>query len=109
MPAHMCGNIKINFYIIFTLIHEVRRILRRLEFHYTPKHASWLNMAEIEIGNMNQQCLDRRIPSFDVLVKELKCWQTQRNEKQATINWMFDVDRARQKLERSYGKLNSQN
>jgi len=53
---------------------EARRLLRRLEFHYTPKHASWLNMAEIEIGNMNQQCLDRRIPTPEILTEELECW-----------------------------------
>jgi len=88
---------------------EARRILRRLEFHYTPKHASWLNMAEIEIGNMNQQCLDRRISNKDILIEELEYWQKDRNAKKASIKWMFDVDKARQKLERAYGKLNSQN
>lgn len=89
--------------------HEARRILRRLEFHFTPKHASWLNMAEIEIGNMNQQCLDRRIPNKNILIEELKHWQTKRNEEKASIDWMFDVDLARQKLNRAYGKLNCQN
>jgi transposase len=88
---------------------EARRILRRLEFHYTPKHASWLNMAEIEIGNMNQQCLDRRIPDKDKLVEELTFWQTQRNEKKASINWMFNLDTARTKLDKAYTKLNYQN
>lgn len=88
---------------------EARRILRRIEFHYTPKHASWLNMAEIEIGNMNQQCLDRRIPNKDTLIEELKNWQTERNAKKASIKWLFDVDKARQKLNRAYGKLSGQN
>jgi len=88
---------------------EARRILRRLEFHFTPKHASWLNMAEIEISNMNQQCLDRRIPNKDILIKELSHWQTERNAKKASIKWMFDVDKARQKLDRAYGKLTGQN
>ncbi len=88
---------------------EARRILRRLEFHFTPKHASWLNMAEIEIGNMNQQCLDRRIPNNKILIEELESWQIQRNTEKASIKWMFDVDKAREKLNRSYEKLTSQN
>lgn len=88
---------------------EARRILRRLEFHFTPKHASWLNMAEIEIGNMNQQCLDRRVSNKNELIVELEHWQDRRNSDKATIDWMFDVDRARHKLERAYAKLISQN
>ncbi len=88
---------------------EARRVLRKLAFHYTPKHASWLNMVEIEIGNMNQQCLDRRIDSMDLLQSELAAWQQQRNEEKASINWMFDVDQARTKLHRAYDKLTGQN
>ena len=88
---------------------EARRVLRKLEFHYTPKHASWLNMVEIEIGNMNQQCLDRRIDSMDLLESELAAWETRRNEEKASINWMFDVDKARTKLHRAYDKLTGQN
>jgi transposase len=88
---------------------EARRILQRLEFHFTPKHASWLNMAEIEIGNMNQQCLDRRIPNQNVLIEELEHWQIQRNKEKASIQWMFDVDKARVKLNRSYQNLIGQN
>lgn len=88
---------------------EARRLLRRLEFHYTPKHASWLNMAEIEIGNMNQQCLDRRIPTKKMLIDELESWQVQRNKEKASINWMFNVDKARTKLNRAYEKLIGQN
>ncbi|WP_462099720.1 IS630 family transposase [Vibrio cholerae] len=88
---------------------EARRILKRLEFNYTPKHASWLNMAEIEIGVMNRQCLDRRIGSWDILTSELKAWENNRNAEKASINWMFDVDGARQKLNRAYGTLTSQN
>jgi transposase len=84
---------------------EARRILQRLEFHFTPKHASWLNMAEIEIGNMNQQCLDRRIPNEKMLIEELRQWQIQRNKEKASIRWMFDVDNARKKLHRSYDAL----
>jgi transposase len=85
---------------------EARRILRRLEFHYTPTHASWLNMVEIEIGNMNQQCLDRRIPDWRMLEQELSAWETQRNAEKATIDWMFNVDKARNKLTRAYQGLN---
>ena len=81
---------------------EARRILRRLEIHYTPKHASWLNMVEIEIGVMVSQCLDRRIPSKDILVKEVKAWERRRNRDKARINWLFTVDRARAKLGRAY-------
>lgn len=86
---------------------EARRILRRLEFHYTPPHASWLNMVEIEIGNMNQQCLDRRIPDWQTLVSELSAWEKRRNKEKATIKWMFNVDKARKKLNRAYDGLNS--
>lgn len=85
---------------------EAQRIMKRLEFHYTPKHASWLNMVEIEIGNMNQQCLDRRIGSYDNLTSELTAWEAQRNQEGATINWMFDVEKARHKLSKAYDKLN---
>ena len=88
---------------------EALRILKKLEFHFTPKHASWLNMAEIEIGNMNQQCLDRRISNKAKLIEELKHWQARRNEQKASINWMFNVDTAREKFDRAYSKLNRQN
>lgn len=88
---------------------EARRILNKLEFHFTPKHASWLNMAEIEIGNMNQQCLDRRIPCKDFLIQELESWQERRNIQCSSIKWMFDVDSARSKFEKAYQKINCQN
>jgi transposase len=81
---------------------EARRILDRLEFHYTPKHASWLNMVEIEIGVMVGQCLDRRIPDKATLVAEVASWERRRNAEKARINWMFTVDRARVKLGRAY-------
>ncbi|WP_084724210.1 IS630 family transposase [Thalassomonas viridans] len=85
---------------------EALRLLNRLEFHYTPKHAGWLNMVEIEIGNMNQQCLDRRLPSWEKLHSELGAWEKGRNDEGATIKWMFDVDKAREKLTRAYQQLN---
>lgn len=81
---------------------EARRILQRLEIHYTPKHASWLNMVEIEIGAMVSQCLDRRIPTKALLVKEVKAWEKRRNREKARIRWLFTVEKARQKLGRSY-------
>lgn len=87
---------------------EARRILRRLEFHYTPKHASWLNMVEIEIGVMVGQCLDRRIPDKATLVSEVTAWERRRNAERATIKWLFTVDKARKKLARSYPPVAAQ-
>lgn len=81
---------------------EARRILRRLEFHYTPKHASWLNMVEIEIGVMVSQCLDRRIPTKEILASEITAWERARNRDRARIKWQFTVDCARKKLGRAY-------
>ena len=81
---------------------EAHRLLRRLEFHYTPKHASWLNMVEIEIGVLRGQCLDRRIGERGQLVSEIDAWVRARNASGARINWMFDTQRARQKLGRAY-------
>ena len=66
-------------------------------------------MVEIEIGNMNRQCLDRRIDSMDLLESELAAWETRRNREKASINWLFDVDKARTKLHRAYDSLTSQN
>jgi len=88
---------------------EALRILRCLEFHYTPKHASWLNMVEIEIGVMNRQCLDRRIADMDTLRSELQSWESARNEAKSTIQWLFDIDKARTKLTRAYERLNQSN
>ena len=81
---------------------EAHRILQRLEFHYTPKHASWLNMVEIEIGVLRGQCLDRRIGERDVLVSEIEAWQRQRNASGARIKWRFTTAKARTKLARAY-------
>ena len=81
---------------------EAHRVLRRLEFHYTPKHASWLNMVEIEIGVLRSQCLDRRIGERHHLVSEIAAWERQRNAEGARIKWMFTTDRARTKLARAY-------
>jgi len=81
---------------------EARRVLRRLEFHYVPKHASWLNMAEIEIGVLRTQCLDRRIATKERLVSEIAAWERQRNASGARIKWMFTTEKARAKMGRAY-------
>jgi transposase len=81
---------------------EAHRILRRLEFHYTPKHASWLNMVEIEIGVLRSQCLDRRIADRHTLKAEIDAWEARRNAARARIKWMFTTQRARIKLLRAY-------
>jgi transposase len=81
---------------------EARRILRRLNFHYTPKHASWLNMVEIEIGVLRGQCLDRRIATKEELACEIAAWERQRNRSAARIKWMFTTEKARSKMGRAY-------
>lgn len=81
---------------------EARRVLRRLEFHYVPKHASWLNMVEIEIGVLKGQCLARRIADRATLVAEIATWERERNKSGARIRWMFTVERARRKMGRAY-------
>lgn len=81
---------------------EARRILRKLEFHYTPKHGSWLNMAEIEISILSRQCLKQRIATLPRLMALTRQWAAQRNALQATITWCFDLTSARTKLARLY-------
>jgi transposase len=81
---------------------EARRILRKLEFHFTPKHGSWLNMAEIEISILSRQCLKQRVGSLEHLADVSQMWTTARNAQQATINWCFDLTQARTKLARLY-------
>jgi len=84
---------------------EARRLVSKLEFHYTPKHASWLNMAEIEFSVMVGQCLKRRIPDQATLATELAAYVKQRNAANATIRWQFDVQQARSKLGRLYPQI----
>jgi hypothetical protein len=79
---------------------EARRLLERLEIHYTPKHGSWLDMAETELGVLNTQCLDRRIPDKRTLVSEVAAWEKSRNEAHCKINWRFTTKDARIKLKR---------
>jgi len=81
---------------------EAQRILRRLEFHFTPKHASWLNMAEIEIGALRGQCLDQRIGEREQLEREIAAWQRARNAAGARVRWMFTTAKARATMGRAY-------
>ena len=81
---------------------EARRIAEKIEFHYTPKHGSWLNMAEIELSVLSRQCLSRRIPDQQTLKREIQAWQTQRNQQRATVKWQFTSDDARIKLKKLY-------
>ena len=81
---------------------EARRIARRLEFHYTPKHGSWLNMAEIEFSVLSRSCLKQRLPSEEALRREVDALVTERNAAKATINWRFNTRDARYKLRRLY-------
>jgi transposase len=83
---------------------EAHRLLERLEFHYTPKHASWLNMVEIEIGVLKGQCLDRRIDDRVELEREIAAWQRRRNAAGARVKWMFTTEKARAKMGRAYPK-----
>ncbi len=84
---------------------EALALTKRLEIHYTPKHGSWLNMAEIELSAMTLQCLDRRIPSIESLQEQLQAWETQRNAAQKSIDWHFTTEQARHKLKYLYPKI----
>ena len=86
---------------------EARRILDKLEFHYTPKHGSWLNMAEIELSVLTRQCLDRRIPDKDVLTEEVAAWEKRRNQNSSPVDWRFTTEDARIKLKRLYPSVPS--
>lgn len=81
---------------------EARRIIEKLEIHYTPKHGSWLNMAEIELSVLQRQCLKARIPDQDTLIAKTKAWQQRRNQINQSMNWQFTTDDARIKLHRLY-------
>jgi hypothetical protein len=84
---------------------EAKRIWDKLEFHYTPKHGSWLNMAEIELSVLSRQCLDRRIPAKETLQQEVAAWEERRNTSGATVNWRFTTADARIKLKRLYPSI----
>ena len=81
---------------------EARRLTERFEWHYTPKHGSWLDMAESELGVLASQCLDRRIPDKEKLIREIAAWQINRNKHHAKADWQFKTDDARIKLKRLY-------
>jgi hypothetical protein len=84
---------------------EAKRIVERLEIHYTPKHGSWLNMAEIELGMLGRQCLDRRIDQVDQLVQEAAAWEAARNAKGVRVDWRFTTADARIKLKKLYPSI----
>lgn len=81
---------------------EAKRLADKLEIHYTPKHGSWLNMAEIEFSHLSRQCLDRRIESKEILQQEVTAWMDERNQQEASMQWRFTVEDARIKLKRLY-------
>jgi hypothetical protein len=81
---------------------EAKRLANKLEIHHTPKHGSWLNMAETELSVLTRQCLDRRVPDQDTLVDEVSAWGHDRNVKQSGIDWQFTTNDARIKLKRLY-------
>lgn len=83
---------------------EARRIARKLEFHYTPKHGSWLNMVEIEFSILVRQCLNRRLPDMESMRREVEAWEKERNDAKATVEWRFTTADARTKLQRLYPK-----
>jgi transposase len=87
---------------------EARRIMSKIEFNFVPKHASWLNMVEIEIGVLRTQCLDRRIAERAELESEIAIWEKRRNANQEKIQWMFDCEKARQKMRDAYAQLKPQ-
>ena len=84
---------------------EARRLVERFEWHYTPKHGSWLDMAESELSVLSTQCLNRRIPDKQTLVEEVAAWQIERNKKHAKADWQFTTADARVKLKRLYPSL----
>jgi transposase len=84
---------------------EARRIYKKVEFHYTPKHASWLNMAEIEIHVLGKQCTDRRISDMEILEREIAPWEEERNHCEAVIDWQFTTEKARDKFEKAYDNI----
>lgn len=105
----ICDNLnthsKASFYKAFPPA-KARKLVQRLEIHYTPKHGSWLNVAECELSALTRQCLKRRIPDMKTLSQETKAWETRRNFSQKGIDWQFSTKDARIKLKSLYPKLN---
>ena len=104
LNTHQTGS----FYDRFDAV-TAHELSKQFVFHYTPKHASWLNMAEIEFAALSKQCLDRRIGNLETLEKEVQAWADARNREGVKINWLFDTPQARQKLKRHYVKVNPEN
>ena len=104
LNTHQAGS----FYDRF-VVETAHELANRFIWHYTPKHASWLNMAEIEFAALSKQCLDRRIGDLATLEKEVLAWVEERNREAVKINWLFDTAQARKKLKRHYVKINSEN
>ena len=101
----VCDNLNTHFKKSFTETfgeEKAEKLYSRIQFHYTPKHASWLNAAEIEIGIMDRQCLNQRIPDKQKLIAEIEAWQMKRNQQKATIQWSFSKQDADQKLGNYY-------
>jgi transposase len=92
------------FYLAFEPA-EARRLVERFEFHFTPKHGSWLNMAEIDLSVLSRQCLNRRIPDEQTLSREVQAWVNERNTKVVKVDWRFSTADARIKLKRLYPKI----
>jgi len=92
------------FYLAFEP-EEARRLVNRFEFHFTPKHGSWLNMAEIELSVLSRQCIKRRIPDLETLAKQVQAWLDNRNSKFVKVDWRFSTADARIKLKRLYPKI----
>lgn len=104
LNTHQAGS----FYDRFDAV-TAHELANRFIFHYTPKHGSWLNMAEIEFAALSKQCLDRRIGDIVMLENEVLAWTDARNQEAVKINWLFDTPQARKKLRRHYVKVNSEN
>ena len=104
LNTHQAGS----FYDRFDAL-TAHQLSRQFTFHYTPIHASWLNMAEIEFAALSKQCLDRRIGDLSTLEKEVEAWVKDRNQQGIKINWLFDTPQARKKLKRHYVKINPEN
>ena len=101
----LVDNLNIHFAKVFVEVlgeDEAQQLLQRIEFHYTPKHGSWLNLAEVEISAMSRQCLNRRIPTATELQVELLAWQTRRNQHHKMIRWKFTKKAADLKLGKYY-------
>ncbi len=105
----VCDNLNTHtkgaFYEVFPP-EQARKIVEKIEFHYTPKHGSWLNIAENELSSMTRQCLkNRKMTNIDMLKKETSAWATNSNKKQRGVNWQFKVDNARRKLRSLYPNI----